>query len=67
MLAFCTPVYVMGAGALLLFSPAFGLWHLPLFFQPHAYQPLLDRPRDWLRSLSAATPRLRPTRRSPRC
>jgi peptide/nickel transport system permease protein len=51
MLAFCTPVYVMGAGALLLFSPSFGVWHLPLFFQPHAYQPLLERPWDWLRSL----------------
>jgi peptide/nickel transport system permease protein len=51
MLAFCTPVYVVGAAALLLFSPGFGVWHLPIFFQPHTYQPLLDRPWDWLRSL----------------
>ena len=37
MLAFCTPVYVVGLGLLLLFSPAFGLWHLPYFFDPHSY------------------------------
>jgi ABC-type dipeptide/oligopeptide/nickel transport system permease component len=32
MLAFCTPVCVVGLGLLLLFSPAFGVWHVPYFF-----------------------------------
>jgi peptide/nickel transport system permease protein len=51
MLAFCTPVYVVGPGLLLLFSPAFGLVHLPLFFQPHSYAPPLEHPWGGLRSL----------------
>jgi peptide/nickel transport system permease protein len=51
MLAFCTPVYVVGLGLLLLFSPAFGVWHVPLFFDPHSYAPPLSDPWDGLRSL----------------
>jgi peptide/nickel transport system permease protein len=51
MLAFCTPVYVVGLGLLLLFSPAFGLWHLPYFFDPHSYVSPLESPWGGLRSL----------------
>ena len=51
MLAFCTPVYVVGLGLLLLFSPAFGVWHVPVFFDPHSYAPPLSHPWDGLRSL----------------
>jgi peptide/nickel transport system permease protein len=51
MLAFCTPVYVVGLALLLLFSPAFGVWHLPYFFDPHSYVPPLESPWGGLRSL----------------
>jgi peptide/nickel transport system permease protein len=51
MLAFCTPVYVVGLGVLLLFSPAFGVWHLPFFFDPHSYASPRESPWDGLRSL----------------
>jgi peptide/nickel transport system permease protein len=51
MLAFCTPVYVVGLGLLLLFSPAFGVWHLPFFFDPHSYVSPRESPWGGLRSL----------------
>jgi peptide/nickel transport system permease protein len=51
MLAFCTPVYVVGLALLLLFSPAFGIWHVPYFFDPHSYVSPLDSPWGGLRSL----------------
>jgi peptide/nickel transport system permease protein len=51
MVAYCTPVYVVGLGLLLAFSPAFGRLPLPAFFDPHSYAPLQDRPWDWFRSL----------------
>jgi peptide/nickel transport system permease protein len=51
MLAFCTPVYVVGLGVLLLFSPAFGVWHLPFFFDPHSYVSPRESPWGGLRSL----------------
>ena len=51
MLAFCTPVYVVGLTLLLLFSPAFGVSHLPYFFDPHSYASPLASPWGGLRSL----------------
>jgi peptide/nickel transport system permease protein len=51
MLALCTPVYVVGLTLLLLFSPAFGVWHLPFFFDPHSYVSPLESPWGGLRSL----------------
>jgi peptide/nickel transport system permease protein len=51
MLAFCTPVYVVGLTLLLLFSPAFGVWHLPYFFDPHSYASPVDSPWGGVRSL----------------
>ena len=51
MLAFCTPVYVVGLTLLLLFSPAFGVWHLPYFFDPHSYVSPLQSPWGGVRSL----------------
>jgi ABC-type dipeptide/oligopeptide/nickel transport system permease component len=38
-LAFCTPVYVVGFGLLLLFESTFGIWPLPFFFEPGTYAP----------------------------
>jgi peptide/nickel transport system permease protein len=52
MALFCTPVYVVGLGLLLLFHPKFGRWPLPLFFDaaPVALSPL-SAPWEWLRTL----------------
>jgi peptide/nickel transport system permease protein len=49
-LVYCTPVYVIGLGLLLLFARPFGWWPLPFFFDPHSYAPLQDEPWDWFRS-----------------
>jgi peptide/nickel transport system permease protein len=51
MVVYCSPVYVLGLGALLLFAPFFGLLPLPYFFEVHTYAPPLQSPWDWLRSL----------------
>ena len=51
MVFYCTPVYVFGFGALLLFAPPFGLLHVPYFFDPHSYAPPLQDPWDFLRSM----------------
>jgi peptide/nickel transport system permease protein len=51
MVAYCTPVYVMGLGLMLLFAPPFGLTQLPFFFEPHVYQSPNDNVWDWFRSL----------------
>jgi peptide/nickel transport system permease protein len=48
---YCAPVYVVGFGLLLLFSPAYGLIKLPYFFDPHSYAPPLENPWDFLRSM----------------
>jgi peptide/nickel transport system permease protein len=50
--AFCTPVYVMGLGLLLLFNPTFGRFPLPGFFDATARwaSPFSD-PVAWLRTL----------------
>lgn len=52
MLAFCTPVYILGLGVLLLFNPLFGLLPLPGFFdaEPRWASPFTD-PWTWLRTL----------------
>ena len=47
----CTPPYVLALGTLLLFAPPFGLVQLPYFFDPHSYQPPLEHPWDFLRSM----------------
>jgi peptide/nickel transport system permease protein len=51
-LLYCTPVYVLGLGALLLFHPTFGTLPLPYFFDaaPIRASPL-SSPWDWFRSL----------------
>ena len=49
---YCTPVYVLGLGVLLLFHPTFGTLPLPYFFDaaPIRASPL-SSPWDWFRSL----------------
>ena len=47
----CTPVYALALGTLLLFAPPFGLFQLPYFFDPNSYEPPLDSPWDFLRSM----------------
>jgi peptide/nickel transport system permease protein len=51
-LVYCTPVYVVGLGLLLLFNPIFGRIPLPLFFDatPRWASPFTD-PIGWLRTL----------------
>ena len=51
MLFLCTPPYVLALGTLLLFAPPFGLVQLPYFFDPHSYQPPLEHPWDFARSM----------------
>jgi peptide/nickel transport system permease protein len=51
MFFYCSPVYVVGFGVLLLFAPPFGLFQLPYFFDPHSYAPPLENPWDFLRSM----------------
>jgi peptide/nickel transport system permease protein len=48
---YCAPVYVVGFGLLLLFSPAYGLVGLPYFFDVHSYTPPLENPWDFVRSM----------------
>jgi peptide/nickel transport system permease protein len=47
----CTPVYALALGTLLLFAPPFGLVELPYFFDPNSYEPPLERPWDFIRSM----------------
>jgi peptide/nickel transport system permease protein len=47
----CTPVYALALGTLLLFAPPFGLIELPYFFDPNSYEPPLESPWDFLRSM----------------
>jgi peptide/nickel transport system permease protein len=51
-LAFCTPVFVVSMGLLLLFNSTFGIFPLPGFFdaEPRWPSPLTD-PWTWFRSL----------------
>jgi peptide/nickel transport system permease protein len=49
---YCTPVYVVGLGALSLFHPTFGALPLPYFFEGAPVQASpLSAPWDWFRSL----------------
>jgi peptide/nickel transport system permease protein len=48
---YCAPVYVVGFGLLLLFSPAYGLVSLPYLFDVDSYTPPLENPWDFLRSM----------------
>ena len=52
MLAFCTPVYVIGLGLLLLFAPPFGLWQFPLLFELHIYVTPVENPLTFLRAMA---------------
>jgi peptide/nickel transport system permease protein len=52
MLFLCTPPYVLALGTLLLFAPPFGIVQLPYFFDPHSYQPPLEHPWDFVRSMA---------------
>jgi peptide/nickel transport system permease protein len=49
---YCAPVYVVGFGLLLLFSPSYGFFGLPFFFDPDTYAPPLENPWDFLRSMT---------------
>ena len=49
--AYCTPVYVVGMGLLLLFEPSFGILHAPLFFHAGDYAPPLENPWMWLKGM----------------
>ncbi|MEA2272889.1 MAG: peptide/nickel transport system permease protein [Solirubrobacteraceae bacterium] len=51
MVVYCTPVYVVGLGLLLVFNSTFGILPVPAFFDTDTYAGLLDRPWDWFRSL----------------
>jgi peptide/nickel transport system permease protein len=51
MFFYCSPVYVIGFGTLMLFAPPFGLVQLPYFFDPHSYAPPLQDPWDFVRSM----------------
>jgi peptide/nickel transport system permease protein len=51
MVLYCAPVYAVGFVLLLLFSPAYGLVHLPYFFDIGAYSPPLENPWDFVRSM----------------
>jgi len=51
MALYCTPVYVVGLGLLLLFNSTFGVLPVPAFFDTDTYAGLFDRPWDWFRSL----------------
>ena len=51
MLLMCTPPYVLALSMLLLFEPTFGLIKLPVFFEVHTYEPPLEGPWNFFRSL----------------
>jgi peptide/nickel transport system permease protein len=48
---YCAPVYVIGFGLLLVFSPGYGLVKLPYFFDIGSYAPPLENPWDFARSM----------------
>jgi peptide/nickel transport system permease protein len=52
MLAYCTPVFVVGLGLVLLFNSDIGIWPVPYFFDalPRAYVSPLDNPWSWFRA-----------------
>lgn len=52
MLAFCTPVYVIGLTLLLLFAPPFGIWEVPLLFELHTYVAPVENPLTFLRAMA---------------
>lgn len=47
-IAYCTPVYVLGLGLLLLFAPPFGLVELPVLFTLHTYVSPFENPLVFL-------------------
>lgn len=53
-LAYCSPVYVLGLGLVLLFNADAGKWPIPYFFdiRPAAYVSPLSNPWDWARSFA---------------
>jgi peptide/nickel transport system permease protein len=51
MFLLCTPPYVTALALLLLFEPTFGLVKLPVFFEVHTYDPPLENPWNFTRSL----------------
>ncbi len=52
MLAFCTPVYVIGLGLLLLFAPPFGIWEFKPLFELHVYVSPIEDPLTFLRAMA---------------
>ena len=52
MLAFCTPVYVIGLLLLLAFAPPFGLWEFPLLFELHIFVAPVEDPITFLRAMA---------------
>ncbi len=51
MAGLCAPPFVFGYGLLSLFSPAFGHFKVPLFFDVHVYEQPYVNPWDFLRGL----------------
>ena len=52
MVAFCTPVYVIGLLLLLAFAPPFGIWEFPLLFELHTYVAPVEDPVTFLRAMA---------------
>ena len=52
MVAFCTPVYVIGLLLLLAFAPPFGLLEFPLLFELHVYVAPVENPVTFLRAMA---------------
>jgi peptide/nickel transport system permease protein len=51
MVFYCTPVYVVGLGLLLLFAPPFGIWPFQPLFELHQYISPWSEPITFLRAM----------------
>jgi peptide/nickel transport system permease protein len=51
MFFFCTPVYVVGLTLILIFSPPFGLWEVPVLFELHRYISPFEDPVTFFRAM----------------
>ena len=49
---YCTPVYVVGLGLLLLFAPVIGVLEVPVFFELHAYLSPTEDPVTFLTAMT---------------
>jgi peptide/nickel transport system permease protein len=51
-LFYCTPVYVVGLGLLLLFAPVIGIFEVPVFFELHTYLSPTENPVTFLTAMA---------------